>query len=199
MTMLRFYWVRHAPPINPGDICYGADMDVDVSDHAALQKQAALIPAGAQWHISPMHRAWKSAAALSDHHPERDRIIFHVEQDLREQSFGDWVDLPRAALRAQPGFSAYMADPENNAPPGGESLKNVAQRVGSVIERLVAAYPQGGDICIVSHKGINRAALHHTLGIALKDTLRISSDPLSVTMIDYDFQKWSLRQSNLKP
>lgn len=196
---LRFYWIRHAPPINPGNICYGAAMDVDVSDVAALKKQAALIPDGALWVVSPMPRAQKTAQSLLNHHHDCGLVTVHIEDDLREQSFGHWVNLPRGDLHKQPGFSAYMADPENNAPPGGESLRDVAKRVGRVIDDIVAHHPHGGDVCLVSHKGTNRAALHHMVGIALKDTLKISSDPLSVTSLIYTHKAWALRDLNLKP
>lgn len=199
MQTLRFYWVRHAPPVNPGNLCYGADMDVDLGDDAALQKQASLIPSGATWYVSPMDRAWKTATALSARHPDRGRIVLHIEHDLREQSFGDWVNLPRASLPARPGFAAYRADPENNAPPNGESLKDVSRRVSAVIDSMTARHQQGGAICIVSHKGINRAALHHAMGTPLVDTLKIASDPLSVTILAYDRQKWTLDALNLAP
>jgi alpha-ribazole phosphatase len=199
MKPLRFHWIRHAPPVNPDNICYGADMDVDLGDAAALVKQASLIPCGAEWIASPMSRAWKTANALIDQHSDRANIMLRIEPDLREQSFGDWVNLPRNSLPGQPGFAAYMADPENNAPPNGESLKNVAARVSSVIDTLIVRHKQGGDLCIVSHKGINRAALHHALGTPLKDTLKIASDPLSVTILEYDYKQWTLKHFNLKP
>ncbi|MBI2235221.1 MAG: histidine phosphatase family protein [Micavibrio aeruginosavorus] len=196
---LRFYWIRHAPPVNPGNICYGADMDVDLSDTQALKRQAARLPDGAEWIASPIQRAVSTANALSAAHRGGAGIALGIMDDLREQSFGQWVGLPRDALKTQAGFDAYRKDPVNAAPPGGESLKDLALRVGSCSDRIAAAHPQGGDVVVVAHKGTIRAALHHAAGIDLKDTLRLSIDPLSITIVEYANTRWTLRHMNMTP
>lgn len=196
---LRLFWIRHAPPVNPDNICYGADIDVDVSDTETLQRVARALPGGAQWFVTPMSRTLKTAQAIIAHHPDSARVAFQTAHDLREQSFGDWVGMPRAVLPRQPGFAAYIADMENTAPPGGESLSDLAHRVGRWMEDVVARHPDGGDIILVAHKGTIRAGIHYAEGVGLRDTLKIAIDPLSLTTLVHEKGKWTLAHSNLKP
>lgn len=197
---VRFFWVRHAPPVNPGNICYGSDMDVDVSMTSALKTQANRLPSGAAWFHTAMPRTLKTAIALASHHPDKPVITFRVASAFNEQSFGSWIGMNRLDLKNHPGYPAYINDPEQVRPPKGESLRDLAARVGTHLESLSK---EPGDKIVFAHAGTIRAAIHHATGIALKDTLKLSVDPLSITVIEYDQTRrknpWMLSISNLKP
>lgn len=207
MSLLRFFWIRHAPPVNPDDLCYGqADIGVDVSNDSAFASQARKLPAHALWVASPLTRTVQTAQKLAQFHDNAQSIVLATDHRLIEQSFGRWEQLNRTAMRADPGFAPYSADPEHIAPPGGESLIDLAARVTPAIDALIAAHPKGGDIVLVAHGGTIRAALHHATGLMMQDTLKLGVSPLSLTEIHYDPARlrhhrnpWTLEGLNIKP
>lgn len=207
MKPLRFYWLRHAPPVNPLDLCYGqADIAVDLSDDDAFARQAQRLPNGAQWLASPLTRTLETAQKLARFHANARTITIATNRDLVEQSFGRWESMTRTQMRGDPGFPPYIADPAQTPPPGGESLSDLAARVTPVIQNLVKSNPLGGDYVIVAHGGTIRAALHHAADLPMQDTLRLGVAPLSLTIIEYDAQQlrhnrnpWSVNALNIKP
>lgn len=207
MGILRFYWLRHAPPINPQDLCYGqADIAADISDDAAFARQAARLPADAQWLASPLSRTMDTARKLAQFHANAQAITIAQAPNLIEQSFGRWETMTRLAMRADPAFAAYNADPAAVAPPGGESLVTLAGRVIPVINDLISAHSKGGDFVIVAHGGTIRAALHQATNMPIQDTLRLGVSPLSLSIIQYNPAKlrnnrnpWSIESLNIKP
>lgn len=207
MKPLRFYWLRHAPPVNPQDLCYGqADIAVDLSDDAGFARQAKCLPLKAQWLASPLTRTMDTARKLAQFHEDAASITIASDPKLIEQSFGRWESMNRTQMRADPGFPAYQADPAGTRPPGGESLTDLAARVKPAINHLIAANPAGGNIVIVAHGGTIRAALHQAANLPMQDTLRLGVSPLSLTVIEYDPRKlrhnrnpWSVESLNIKP
>ena len=98
--ILRFYWLRHAPPINPGDLCYGqADIKADISDDAAFARQAARLPKEAIWVASPLIRTMDTAKKLAAFHENGKNITIRADRTLIEQSFGQWETMTRTAMR----------------------------------------------------------------------------------------------------
>ena len=84
----RWWWLRHAPVINRGNVIYGnSEVDCDVSDAAAFLALAERLPKGAVWVTSHLGRTHKTAAAIAaagdGSVPER-----LVEPHLAEQNFG---------------------------------------------------------------------------------------------------------------
>jgi alpha-ribazole phosphatase len=206
MSLLRFHWLRHAPPINPRNICYGAnDIAVDLSDLPSFSKQSVRIPFGASWYVSFSNRAYLTASKLAHMHGDNE-ISLNVELDLTEQSFGSWAGLPAAEIRKRPEYALYRLDPENVSLPGGENLGRLFQRVVPAIYKIIDKKPEGGDIAVVGHGGTIRAAISEATGIPMKQTLKMSIDPLSLSVITYDLDKkahgknpWTLESMNLKP
>ena len=207
MSVLRFYWLRHAPPINPGNLCYGqADIAADISDDAAFTVQASRLPLNATWVASPLIRTMDTARKLAAFHANAQSITITTERALIEQSFGDWEKLTRPEMRVHATFPAYNADPGTVAPPNGESMDTLAARVIPAINDLIAAHPTGGDIVLVAHGGTIRSALHQATGLSMRDTLNLGVAPLSLSIIQYDTRRirhnkspWSVESLNIKP
>jgi len=205
--ILRFYWVRHAPPINPDNLCYGqADIKADISDDAAFARQAERLPKDAEWVTSPLIRTMDTAKKLAAFRENGKAITIRSDRKLIEQSFGHWEKMTRIAMRSDPGFPAYNNDPARVAPPGGESLIDLAGRVNPAIEKLIKDRPGGGNVVIITHGGRIRAAVHQATGMAMQDTLRLGVSPLSLTIIQYDPRKlkynknpWTLESLNIQP
>lgn len=88
---------------------------------------------------------------------------------LRERSFGEVEGEPSVQL--DPGRSGLdagrVADPDA-APRGGESVRQLCRRVGSFLDGLSAddrLWDGPGDVVLVAHGGVVRAALAHLDGI----------------------------------
>jgi broad specificity phosphatase PhoE len=82
-----------------------------------------------------------------------------VEADLRERSYGEYAGLPYETARPEFDPHAYW----HWRPPGGETLEEVAVRVGRALDRIVARAGQD-DAVVVSHGGVMMALWRHVMG-----------------------------------
>lgn len=183
LTITRWWWVRHAPVINPAGTIYGAtDPVADVSDLPAFQALAHHLPQGAVWVTSHLTRARQTAAAI------RDAGLMYaepaVEHGLGEQDFGDWHGRSYAEVDREMGGHHFWLAPARHRPPGGESFEDLIARAVPVIERLTAAH-SGRDIVCVAHGGTIRAAVAHALGLDPEVALRVSTANLATTRLDH--------------
>ena len=202
----RWWWVRHAPVINPSGAIYGRlDIPADVSNEASLSTTANRLPAGAAWVATPLRRTRQTADGLLAAGADRlDAPPIHIEPDLVEQDFGDWQGLTRAELYADSvAPHPFWVSPATARPPGGESFADLMGRVRPAIERLSAAYA-GRDIVAVCHGGPIRAAIALALGLDPETALRFVIDTLSVTRLDLlrfgdATPEWRIGGINLPP
>lgn len=180
-VMTRWWWIRHAPVVNPGGKIYGqTDLDVDLSDYGRFAALAEILPDSAIWVTTTLRRASKTANRLSSLIPP-DRVI--AEHDsLREQAFGDWEGTTWDAIPRDIS-DAYWRNPTDNRMPNGESFADVVARVTETIERLNDDNV-GSDIVAVTHAGSIRAAISHALGRDVGAGLSFHLAPLSLTRID---------------
>ncbi|HEX6733737.1 MAG TPA: histidine phosphatase family protein [Azonexus sp.] len=143
MAALILHLIRHPPPQVAAQTCYGA---LDVPAAAPAPLVAALradLPPGLPLWSSPLQRCRELATAL---HPAP---LFDAR--LQEMHFGawegrPWADIPRDEL------DAWAADVAGYAPPGGESPRQLQQRVLA----FVAALPVD-EAVLVTHAGVIRS------------------------------------------
>jgi alpha-ribazole phosphatase len=104
----------------------------------------------------------------------------------REMDFGDWEGLTYTQIeerfKDQLGF---FTDPERYAPPNGESMAHVLQRVKDALSVIVhnEALP-AGDTVIVSHGGPLRLLLCSVLGMPIQRQWQLRFDNGSLSAID---------------
>ncbi|GAB4359952.1 MAG: histidine phosphatase family protein [Kiloniellaceae bacterium] len=105
--------------------------------------------ARAQWLSSPLARARETAEILSGG-------AVAQEPRLIETDWGEWEGKTLAALRAELGeaMAANEALGLDFRPPGGESPRDVQQRLRPLLAALAA---RGGTTVAVTHKGVIRA------------------------------------------
>ncbi len=104
---------------------------------------------------SPLQRARQTAHEIS-------KVIglpVQTDDRLREGSQGQWEGMLLEDIdRVFPGVRAKrMNDPEHVSPPGGETMRQVAQRIGRAADDIARAHP-GQKVLVVSH-GMALAAL----------------------------------------
>ncbi len=170
-------FVRHGQTeANRGGLLQGR---ADVPLTALGREQAALVAASlpaapARVLASPLRRAIDTAGPIA----ERFGIGVEVDERLVELDYGEWDQRPIGDVTAQE-WKGWRAD-SSFAPPGGESLDDVAARVSSFCAEVVAAE---GGVVAVSHVSPIKAAVAWALGAGPAVTWRLFLDLASVTRI----------------
>ncbi len=101
---------------------------------------------------SDLRRALESAAPIS----RALGVGFRADPDLRERSLGDAEGLPATRLGPErSGVTAGRVVDADAAPTGGESVRQLYERVASCAARILSLHK--GDIVLVCHGGVVRA------------------------------------------
>lgn len=116
--------------------------------------------------VSPLVRARQTAEAFG----LAPSVPVEVDDRWIELDYGEWDGQP---LRTMPpeGWDAWRADPAF-APPGGESLVALAERVRAACEDL-ADEAREHDVVVVSHVSPIKAAVAWALGVGPETSWRM--------------------------
>jgi broad specificity phosphatase PhoE len=104
---------------------------------------------------SPFARARQTAEIIA----EVLTLPIAIDEELRERSYGDYAGLPYETARPEFDPKAYW----HWRPPGGETLEEVARRVGAALDRI-AGLANHEDAVVVSHGGVMMALWRHVMG-----------------------------------
>jgi broad specificity phosphatase PhoE len=117
---------------------------------AVLLKEAGYAPC--RLISSPLSRAWETAQILG----EEMACAVETEPALTELDLGDFEGQLESELRARDpvGYDAWRDSCCLEAAPGGETIHDVAARVGQFVAGLD---DHSGDIVVVGHQGVNMA------------------------------------------
>ena len=156
MTATAQLWLaRHAPPLAPPGLCYGAlDLRADPAATArSAQQLAAALPQALQVRHSPLQRCVQLADALQALRPD-----LHVRSDARlvEFDFGAWEGRAWSDI-ARTDIDTWTAAFATHRPGGGDSLAAMLARVAAALQdaRQHAAHG-GSDVLWISHAGVAR-------------------------------------------
>ena len=146
---------------------------------------ARLAPPVQAIYSSPLGRCRATADAVG----ERLGLPVHIHNDLREYAIGEWENLRFEELATRHRFVARATADHEFAPPGGETLRAVAQRMTAALEhiRRLPEAAAGGPVLVVGHG----AAMAVALGALL------DQDPARWT--SYHFANCSLTELVLSP
>lgn len=164
---MRLLFIRHGQTAwNAAGRYQGrTDVPLDVTGRAEARALAEALADEPVTRLlcSPLERARDTAAPLGlawGVEPE-------LEPDLLEMDFGAWEGLTAAEIEARDGaaYAAWLADAEQSAPPGGETLAEVLARVVRLYERL----RRGPDevVALVAHVSPLKLLILHLLGLPL--------------------------------
>jgi phosphoserine phosphatase len=127
---------------------------------------------------SPLLRAVQTAEVIGG------VCDMEVARDPRliEMALGRWEGMPYDAALVDPGYQAFVDDPEGTPVPGGERLVGVRDRATAALQQALADNPSRSNLVIVSHASVIRVILAHylRLGLASFHRLRVSPGSLSV-------------------
>ena len=158
---MLIYLARHAQTASSKVDSYNGRAELPLTGHGLVQARAlGLRLAGVAFaavYRSPLGRTEETAALVA---PGQ---VAQVSPGLIEIDYGAWEGHSSAEARARDPerFAAWLADPVANAPPGGETIAQVAERALAALLAIAKAHPEGA-VLAVSHKATLRA-----LGAAL--------------------------------
>jgi len=191
----RLYLIRHGETPRRG-YCNGhldetltANCIADIEAVADRLKGAGI----AALYASDLKRATQSAEILG--------CILNIRPiispPLREKCFGQWEGLSQAEIqqRFPSEWEAWVQNPGDAKPRGGESFREVASRVLPVIEQIIKRH-LGERVAIVAHGGVNRVILCHALGVDRRYMERFAQRHGALNIIEYFDDEVSVRLVN---
>jgi probable phosphoglycerate mutase len=130
---------------------------------------------------SPLLRTVESATVVA----ERLGLPVQTDDAFAEMAFGEWDGLTFGQARARDAdlFDAWLADPAL-APPGGESLAAVAQRVLAGLQALVQRF-EGQRVLVVAHAMPVKVVVADVMQAPLSSAHRVDVAPASLAEVAY--------------
>jgi alpha-ribazole phosphatase len=149
--------IRHPPPLVAPGICYGRlDLPAEGAPAVAAALRGELPPGLPVW-SSPLRRCRDLAVEL---HPQP-----AFDARLQEMDCGAWEGRPWGEIERRE-LDAWAADVADYAPPGGESPRQLQQRVLAFVATLAVA-----EAVLVTHAGVIRSLHAHVAGRPIADCL----------------------------
>jgi len=182
--MTVFYLLRHGEPAVFGRIngrLPGVGLSVKgraeiavVAGRLAAEKIEAI-------YSSPLQRTRETAEILAD----RLGLPIQYREDVIELDFGEWTGLTADQIRQDERWQMWGNCRSIAAIPGGESWRQVQDRVVGALFDLRRRHPSG-SIVLVSHGDVIRAGLLFALGMPLDFYSRIEVALASLSTIRLD-------------
>jgi alpha-ribazole phosphatase len=197
--MTKLYLLRHGAIDWPEARCFIGQTDAPLGTQGRRQaeywrKEFRNLKFTAAW-SSDLRRATETAEIIFAG-PE---IGFQTCRQLREIQLGEWDGMPRTRVKEHyPDlWFARGKDMAGFKPPGGESFRDVQQRVVPLIMQIAAQTPESA--CIVTHAGVIRVLICHFLQMPLSNLFRIRLDYGSLSIVSYSSQRVEVCVLNLRP
>lgn len=155
--MIDLYLQRHPPvAVQYKGICYGA-ADIELAPGWESSAEAVLAGWANRLPDRIIHSGASRTRAPAEYAGRRWRIPVNCDPRLREVSLGEWELKSWAAIYAETGstMDRILAEPETFAPPGGETLFALRDRVLAAITDLArqASEADWSSLLIVTHGG----------------------------------------------
>lgn len=184
---MKIYLCRHGrTEANASGLLLGrADPPLDEVGREQARQIAAALPPGARTISSPLARCVQTAAAYSD--------SVETEASLIELDYGDF-DLSSMSDIPTETMLEWQTNPDF-APPNGESLQQLADRVGAVLDRIIDE-GDGRDVAIFSHVSPIKASVAWALGVGIGISWRSNVAQASISLIDVSRRGPSLHAFN---
>lgn len=164
----------------------GGPFDPPLVEHGIAQAEAAAVEVerrgGADVLLcSPMLRTRQTAEVIGRRIGAEPVPV----PGLEEARFGEWDGLTFAEVMSRwpSEMSAWLESP-HVAPPGGESLQQIYDRVGAALDGVLEQH-RGARIVVAAHVGSIRALTARALGSPLQSMNRMELAPASITTLTW--------------
>jgi alpha-ribazole phosphatase len=180
---MEIYLIRHTTPLTEKGQIYGRT-DVALAESFAEEKDSIIeqLPAKCDAVFSsPSSRCTQLAKAIAVNYnlgtntfrrfsDQAEVASCYTDEALYELNFGDWEGKTWDTVNRKDS-EIWMNDFVHLAPPNGETMLEMEQRVIQFMERLIQQSYQ--TVCVVTHGGVIRILLARYSGIPLKDSFSI--------------------------
>jgi len=172
----RLLLVRHAQTDWNADGRFMGQKDIELSALGLRQAEAVgrrLARERPQAiYASDLKRAWQTAEQI--HHAIAESCApdppppLLPEPAWREMSFGDWegLDYQQITTEHPEALKAWETDYLHYAPPGGENVAQMLERIFSAHAQIIERHSEA-SVILVAHGGTLQALLAHLLGLPL--------------------------------
>jgi broad specificity phosphatase PhoE len=132
-------------------------------------------------YASPLERTQETALIVA----QRLKLPLATRDDIIELDYGEWTGWSFDAVRADPRWQLWREQRGIARLPGGESMREVQNRVVNAL-LAIGALHEKGSVLLVSHGDVIRAALLFALGMPLDFYSRIEIAVASLSTIRID-------------
>ena len=181
--MTRFFLIRHATNDTVGKLLAGRKKGVELNQ-SGLQQANEIAQRLRQVRLdaiysSPLERAVQSAKPLA----ASNGLSINISSYFLEVDFGDWTGKSFEDLKNDKQFSLFNTFRSVTRIPNGETMLEAQQRIVSGLTNVAQEFPSG-NVAIVSHADMIKAAIAWFAGIHLDLFQRIEISPSSISIID---------------
>jgi broad specificity phosphatase PhoE len=171
---VTLFLVRHGrTAANAGGLLLGrADPPLDDLGRAQAEALASLVESPVRVVSSPLQRCRDTAAAFG--------ATVELDERWIELDYGDWDEQPIGSID-RGDWDRWRADIEFR-PPGGESLRELGERVRAACVDVADA-ARDGDVVVVTHVSPLKAAIAWALQVGDEISWRLHVTPASVTRV----------------
>jgi broad specificity phosphatase PhoE len=133
-----------------------------------------------QCYCSPLLRAVQTAAIVAAPHGLSPQPL----DGLTECDLGRWEGMDWQTIRYfdAEAYQRFMSNPAEHAYPGGESFRDVNERVSETVEGLMRQHA-GKSILVVSHHVVNRTYLAGLLGLPVERAQQVMLDNCGISIV----------------
>jgi alpha-ribazole phosphatase len=185
VVSVRLLLVRHGETVWNANQRYQGQCDVPLSPEGRRQARQLRERLRRETvhavYASDLSRARETAEIIL----EGSGVAPTLVSELREMSFGAWEGMRHDEIEAAypEQLRAWIADPVNVAPPGGETLASLFERSVAVLGRVTSGH-DGQTVLVVAHGGPLRMILCHLLEVRPELYWRLGLRPASLTAVD---------------
>lgn len=188
-ALRRIWLVRHGSTAWNAQQRFCGHSDIPLSHEGRLQaywlaRRLHAVKIGALY-SSDLGRARETAEIIANRRVQP--LPIQVLEAWREMDFGAWEGFTYAEIAASfPEQLGFFRNPEQIAPPGGETLIHLQKRVLISLQQIVNTYrpEEEADMLIVSHGGPLRVLLSSILGMPLVRQWQLTIDSGSFSVLD---------------
>ncbi|MGD2164664.1 MAG: histidine phosphatase family protein [Anaerolineae bacterium] len=185
---MQIVLVRHGETAWNREVRFRGRADPALNDVGLQQAEAAARFVVDRWPVqavytSPMKRARQTARAIAEAH----ELTAQAFEGLLDIDFGDWQgQSPSDVKERYPDLlRAWYEAPHTVQVPGGESLRDVRERVEAGLDTILELHT-GHRVAMVGHNVVNRVLLCAVIGLGNQYFWRLRQDTCGVTVFEID-------------
>jgi len=198
MHMTTVLLVRHGQTAWNREQRFRGQVEVPLDETGLLQAAALGERIAATWrpvaiYASPLQRTLQTAASVA----QACKLDVIPHAGLVDINFGACTGLSEAefATRYPQLATAWYTRPHTVHFPQGESLADVARRVASLLDEVVAQHPEH-TVVLVTHLVVCRVLLCHFLGLDISHFWEFEPAPASISTLEISMHGHLLRTLN---